>query len=85
MYIDRDAVIQVTGLRNPCGQLDHFQAGLKAAVLDRDANGNIIRKAGIIGIIVTTGEIFVGDTIQIRLNTHSYPINPWKKYNVSFL
>lgn len=66
LHIGKDAVIQVTGLRNPCGQLNRFQAGLKAAVLDRDARDNIIRKAGIMGIVVTTGEIFVGDTIQIE-------------------
>ena len=44
------AVVEVTGLRNPCAQLDHFQPGLLAAVLDCDEQGNLIRKAGIMGI-----------------------------------
>ncbi|MEM7757725.1 MAG: MOSC domain-containing protein [Cyanobacteria bacterium P01_A01_bin.40] len=66
LYIGNEAVIQVIGLRNPCGQLNSIQAGLKAAVLDKDTEGNIIRKAGIMSIVLTTGEIFVGDTIQIE-------------------
>ena len=41
-----DAVVEITGLRNPCYQLDDFQQGLMAAVLDRDEEGNLIRKAG---------------------------------------
>ena len=61
------AVIQITGLRNPCAQLDRFQAGLMAAVLDKDEKGNLVRKAGIMGIVLTSGEIFIGDEINIKL------------------
>jgi len=46
LHIGREAVVEVTGLRNPCVQLDKFQQGLMAAVLDRDANGALVRKAG---------------------------------------
>jgi MOSC domain-containing protein YiiM len=61
------AVVEVTGLRNPCKQLDDYQAGLLAAVLDRDAAGNLIRKAGIMGVILAGGEIRPGDAIVVEL------------------
>ena len=61
------AVVEVTGLRNPCGQLDRFQNGLLAAVLDRDADGNLFRKAGIMGVVLKGGEIGPGDEIGLEL------------------
>jgi len=72
LHIGEQAVIQVTGLRNPCSQLDNFKAGLMAAVLDKDAEGNIIRKAGIMGIVATAGEILVRDTIWVELPPQPY-------------
>jgi MOSC domain-containing protein YiiM len=60
-------VIEVTGLRNPCDQLDQFQAGLRAAVLGRDAQGNLIRKAGVMGIVQINGAVQAGDLIRIEL------------------
>jgi hypothetical protein len=59
------AVVEVTGLRNPCRQLDGLQPGLMAAVLDRDAEGRLVRKAGIMGIVVTGGDVQRGDAIRI--------------------
>ena len=61
------AIVEVTGLHNPCGQLDGFQPGLLAAVLGRDAEGNLVRKAGIMGIVVVGGEVRPGDPIRIEL------------------
>jgi MOSC domain-containing protein YiiM len=61
------AVVEVTGLRNPCAQLDNFQPGLMAAVLGRDEHGNLIRKAGVMGIVLTGGEIRSGDQIHVKL------------------
>ncbi|WP_210496131.1 MOSC domain-containing protein [Microvirga antarctica] len=58
------ARVLVTGLRNPCLQLDRFQPGLMAAVLDRDSNGALIRKAGVMAIVLADGEIRSGDRIQ---------------------
>ena len=60
------AIIEVTGLRNPCKQLDDFQPGLMAAVLDHDADGNLIRKSGIISIVLTSGEVRPSDPIHIH-------------------
>jgi len=67
LHIGKTAVVQVTGLRNPCAQLDQFQSGLMAAVLDRAANGKLIRKAGVMGVVVTGGIVTVGDEIQVKL------------------
>ncbi|MGI8647463.1 MAG: MOSC domain-containing protein [Acidimicrobiales bacterium] len=67
LHLGETAVIEVTGLRNPCVQLDHFQPGLMKAVLGRDEHGNVIRKAGIMGVVLTDGEIRSGDPIRIEL------------------
>lgn len=72
LHIGTTAIVGVTGLRNPCKQLDACQAGLLAAVLDRDPRGNLIRKAGIMGIVLAGGEIGPGDTIQIELPAQPY-------------
>ena len=62
-----DAVVVVTGLRNPCAQLDGFQPGLMKAVLDRDAQGGLVRKAGIMGVVVAGGEVRAGDEVAVEL------------------
>ena len=67
LRLGRDAVVEVTGLRNPCPQLEGVQPGLMAAVLDRDAKGNLVRKAGIMAIVITGGEVRAGDDIRIEL------------------
>ena len=67
LYLGEDAVIEVTGLRNPCRQLDNFQPGLMAATLARDPDGNLVRKAGIMGVVLEGGEVKQGDPIRIEL------------------
>jgi MOSC domain-containing protein YiiM len=67
MHLGRSAIVAITGLRNPCIQLDRFQKGLTAAVLDRDADGNLVRKAGIMGVVVEGGEVRPGDSIRVEL------------------
>lgn len=66
LALGTSAVIEVTGLRNPCAQLDGFQQGLLAAVLDRDEHGNLVRKAGIMAVVLTGGEVCPGDAIRIE-------------------
>jgi MOSC domain-containing protein YiiM len=61
------AVVELTGLRNPCAQLDRFQPGLMAAVLERAESGGLIRKAGVMGIVATSGEVSTGDPIVVEL------------------
>lgn len=67
LHLGATAVIEVTGLRNPCTQLDGLQNGLMAAVLDRDEHGKLIRKAGIMAIVLTDGEVRPGDPITVEL------------------
>ena len=67
LSIGKDVKIKITGLRNPCKQLDDFQKGLTAAVLDKDEQGNLIRKAGVMGVVLTGGAVNIGDEIQTSL------------------
>jgi MOSC domain-containing protein YiiM len=67
LHVGEAAVVEVTGLRNPCAQLDRFQTGLMAAVLGRDEHGHLIRKAGVMGIVLSDGEIRPGDLILVEL------------------
>ena len=67
LYVGETVVVEVTGLRNPCAQLDHFQAGLTAAVLGRDEHGNLVRKSGIMGVVLAGGEVRPGDAIRVEL------------------
>lgn len=67
LVIGDQVEIEITGLRNPCSQLDQYQQGLTAAVLERDENGEIKRKAGVMGIILEGGVIKAGDSIQVNL------------------
>jgi MOSC domain-containing protein YiiM len=69
LHIGAEAVIEITGLRNPCVQIDRFQPGLMQAVLDRDAAGNLIRKAGIMAVVITRGDVRPGDDIRLTLPT----------------
>jgi hypothetical protein len=65
LRIGADAVVELTGLRNPCAQLDRFQAGLMAAVLSRDAQGRLLRKAGVMGVVVSGGVVYPQDPIDV--------------------
>jgi MOSC domain-containing protein YiiM len=67
LSLGAQAVIEVTGLRNPCTQLDGFQPGLMRAVLGRDANGGIVRKAGVMAVVLTSGNLRPGDPIEMML------------------
>ena len=67
LHIGASAIVELTGLRNPCVQIDRFQRGLMAAVLDRDEAGNLVRKSGVMGIVVSDGIIRANDTIAITL------------------
>ena len=66
------AVVEVTGLRNPCTQLDGLRPGLMAAVLDRAPDGSLIRKAGVMGIVLQGGTVEPGDLIKVELPEPPY-------------
>ena len=67
LHLGQHAVVEVTGLRNPCVQIDRFQQGLMAATLDKDADGNLIRKAGVMSVVLADGDVRAGDAIGIVL------------------
>jgi len=67
LRLGREAIVEITGLRNPCYQLDGLKPGLMAAVLDKNARGHLIRKAGVMGVVVAGGEVQPGDPIEIEL------------------
>lgn len=74
LKIGDSARIKITGLRSPCRQLDGLQNGLMNAVLDKDNDGEIIRKAGIMAVVLDGGDIHPGDIIKIEL-----PSRPFQK------
>ena len=67
LHLGATAMVEVTGLRNPCIQIDGFQKGLMKATLDKDAAGNLIRKAGIMSIVLAHGDVRPGDAIRVEL------------------
>ena len=67
LHVGPRAIVEVTGLRNPCAQIEGVQAGLLGAVLPRDAAGNLVRKAGIMGVVAAGGDVSPGDRIRIEL------------------
>jgi MOSC domain-containing protein YiiM len=67
LHLGSEAVVEVTGLRNPCRQLDRYQKGLMAAVLARDEDGNLVRKSGVMSVVLTGGVVRPGDPIDVRL------------------
>ena len=67
LSIGTDVVLQVTGFRNPCAQIERFQSGLLAAVLDRGPNGDVIRKAGVMTVVREGGTVRLGDPITTEL------------------
>lgn len=67
LHIGASAVVEVTGLRNPCVQIDDFQKGLMHALLDHDAEGNLVRKAGVMSVVIAGGDVVPGDAVRVEL------------------
>lgn len=72
LMIGLSAVIEITGLRNPCSQIENFQTGLMAAVLDRDVDGALVRKAGVMAVVLQGGFVQAGDVIDIVYEPNEY-------------
>jgi len=72
LHLGGQAVVEITGLRNPCYQLDDYQSGLMQAVLARDAEGRLIRKAGVMGIVIEGGGLRAGDAIRVEVPALPY-------------
>lgn len=72
-----NAEIELTGLRNPCAQLEGVHPGLQAAVLGRDADGNLVRKAGVMAVVIAGGDVRPGDSIETHLPVQPHlPLEP---------
>jgi MOSC domain-containing protein YiiM len=67
LRLGAEAVVEITGLRNPCRQLDAFQPGLMDAVLGRDAAGRPVRKSGVMAVVINGGDVQAGDGIAVEL------------------
>lgn len=77
LHLGAAAVVEVTGLRNPCAQLEEIQPGLMAATLGRDAAGGLIRKAGVMAMVLVGGEVRPGDAIRVERPTGPFhPLAP---------
>lgn len=69
LRLGETAVIRLTGLRNPCVQLERLHKGLMAATLTRGADGSLVRKAGVMAVVEIGGEVLPGDTIAVEIPT----------------
>ena len=69
LHLGAAAVVELTGLRNPCVQLDKHREGLMKAVLDRTPDGDLVRKAGVMGVVLAGGEVRPGDPVGVTLPT----------------
>ena len=67
LHLGHAAIIQLTGLRNPCAQIDKFRRGLMAAVLDKTPDGQVIRKSGVMAVVLQGGDVAAGAAIRIKL------------------
>lgn len=69
LHLGDEACVRVTGLRNPCQQINGFEPGLLREVLGRDEDGAVVRKGGVMSVVVTGGVVRTGDRIRIELPT----------------
>ena len=67
LRIGDDAVVEVTGLRNPCLQIDGYEAGLMKRMVGRDEQGNVVRRAGVMSVVIEGGTVRPGDPIAVLL------------------
>lgn len=66
LHIGSQAVVRITGLRNPCAQIDSFRKGLLKVAVGRGKDGQVVRKAGIMGVVTAGGIIHAGDKIEVE-------------------
>lgn len=77
LRLGHEAVVEVTGLRNPCIQMDRFREGLMQATLARAEDGSLIRKAGVMSVVVSAGDVRPGDPIAIEFPAEPHqPLKP---------
>jgi MOSC domain-containing protein YiiM len=67
LRLGEQARVEITGLRNPCVQLERYQRGLMKAVLARHSDGSLVRLAGVMGVVLAGGVVRSGDAIDVLL------------------
>ena len=67
LHLGAAAVVEVTGLRNPCVQLDRFADGLREAMLRHDPDGTVARLAGVMAVVLAGGEVRAGDEVVVEV------------------
>jgi MOSC domain-containing protein YiiM len=67
LRIGKESLIALTGLRNPCQQIEQFRTGLLKQCLPKDADGTPQRRAGVMAIVIHGGNVRVDDAIEISL------------------
>ncbi|MFC5929743.1 MOSC domain-containing protein [Cryobacterium melibiosiphilum] len=67
LHLGAGAIVEVTGLRSPCSLINGYQKGLMKTLIGTDAAGQVVRKAGIMGIVVASGTVLPGDTVRVEL------------------
>jgi MOSC domain-containing protein YiiM len=72
LHLGDDAVVEVTGLRNPCTQIDEYRRGLLKEVVGRDETGAVVYKAGVMGVVLTGGDVRPGDPIRVVRPPHPH-------------
>ena len=77
LALGADVLLEVTGIRNPCKQINAYRAGLMDALLDRNPDGTLIRKAGIMSVVLKGGTVKPGDAIRVTLPPEPHrPLEP---------
>ena len=72
LKIGANAIVEITGLRNPCSQIENFQRGLLAAVLGHATDGSLVRKAGVMAIVLEGGVVQSAEAIEVIHEPHEY-------------
>ncbi|HEV3154489.1 MAG TPA: MOSC domain-containing protein [Candidatus Baltobacteraceae bacterium] len=76
LHLGAGAVVEITGLRNPCVQLDKFQQGLMSTLIVKGPDGCLVRKAGVMGIVISGGIVRAGDAIRVALPLEFEALEP---------
>jgi len=77
LHLGADAVVEITGLRSPCSLINKFQNGLMKALVTKDADGHVVRKSGVMSVVVSGGEVSPSDDVRVVL-----PPEPWIQLGV---
>jgi MOSC domain-containing protein YiiM len=74
LRLGAEALVELTGLRNPCRQIDDYRPGLLKQVVGRDASGALVRRAGVMSVVLVGGTVRPGDPIEVELPVHHVPL-----------